>query len=82
MGIIAWVIVGALAGWLAGKFSKHGGDRGFFGNILLGVVGALVGGFIMRLFGVDGVTGFNLWSIIVSVIGALVVLKVVDVVKK
>jgi uncharacterized membrane protein YeaQ/YmgE (transglycosylase-associated protein family) len=72
MGVISWIILGLIAGWLVGLFVNKP-TSGLFQNLALGVVGAVVGGFIARaLFG-TGVTGINIWSIIVSVLGAVVV---------
>ncbi len=72
MNILLWIILGAVAGWLAGVFMKS--DNGTMGDIVLGIVGAFVGGFLMNQFGQPGVTGFNLYSLIVAVIGAVVVI--------
>jgi uncharacterized membrane protein YeaQ/YmgE (transglycosylase-associated protein family) len=82
MGLIAWIIFGALAGWVAGWLA--GGDRrGWIGNIILGIVGAVIGGFLMELFtGSNMPMGFNLTSFIVAVIGAVVVLFVVGALRK
>ncbi len=73
MGIISWIILGLIAGWIASKFVNKTGS-GMTMDIALGVVGAIVGGIIASFFGMSGVTGVNIWSIIVSVIGAVVVL--------
>ncbi len=73
MSIIAWIVLGLLAGFIASKIVRHRG-QGLVVDILLGVVGALVGGFVFRLGGGYGVTGFNAWSLLVAVIGAVVVL--------
>jgi uncharacterized membrane protein YeaQ/YmgE (transglycosylase-associated protein family) len=73
VGIIAWIVLGALAGWIGSKIFE-GQGQGFFLNIALGIVGAVVGGFIFSALGATGVTGFNLWSLIVAVVGAIVVL--------
>jgi len=75
MGIIAWIILGLIAGFIASKIVNKTGE-GFFLDIALGVIGALVGGFLFSLIGHEGVTGLNLWSLFVSVIGAIVVLLV------
>lgn len=72
MNILLWIILGALSGWLAGVFMKS--DNSTMGDIILGIVGAFVGGFLMNQFGQPGVTGFNLYSLIVAVIGAVVVI--------
>ena len=75
MSIIAWIILGLIAGWIAGKIVSGSGE-GIFIDIALGIVGALVGGFIFGALGGHGVTGFNLYSLIVAVIGAVVVLLI------
>jgi len=73
MSIIVWIVLGLIAGFIASKIVNRAGE-GFLMDIVLGIVGALVGGFIFRSLGAAGVTGFNLYSIIVAVIGAIVVL--------
>ncbi|NCN45807.1 MAG: GlsB/YeaQ/YmgE family stress response membrane protein [Candidatus Pacebacteria bacterium CG10_big_fil_rev_8_21_14_0_10_36_11] len=72
MNILLWLLLGALAGWLAGVFMKS--DHSTVEDIILGIVGSFVGGFIMNFFGQSGVTGFNLYSVIVSTIGAVCVI--------
>jgi uncharacterized membrane protein YeaQ/YmgE (transglycosylase-associated protein family) len=73
MSIIAWIILGLVAGFIASKIVNKQGE-GFFLDIVLGIVGAVVGGFIFSAFGASGVTGFNLYSLVVAVLGAIVVL--------
>ncbi len=73
MSIIAWIILGLVSGFIASKIVNRQGE-GFLVDILLGVVGAMVGGFLFNLVGRSGVTGFNLWSMFVSVTGAVLVL--------
>ncbi len=75
MSIIAWVILGLIAGFIASKIVNKSGE-GFFLDIVLGIVGAIVGGFIFSLFGAGGVTGFNLYSMVVAIIGAIIVLVI------
>lgn len=75
MGIIAWIILGLVAGFIASKIVNKTGE-GFFLDIALGVVGALVGGFLFSFIGHEGVTGLNLWSLFVAVVGAVVVLLI------
>jgi uncharacterized membrane protein YeaQ/YmgE (transglycosylase-associated protein family) len=75
MGIIAWIIVGLIAGFIASKIVNKSGE-GFFRDVILGIIGAIVGGWIFTALGVNGVTGFNLYSIFVAVIGAVIVLVV------
>ncbi len=70
MGVLLWVVFGAIAGWLASMVMKTNASQGTLGDIILGVIGAIVGGYVMNFFGYDGVTGFNLYSMVVAVIGA------------
>jgi uncharacterized membrane protein YeaQ/YmgE (transglycosylase-associated protein family) len=73
MSIIAWIVLGLIAGFIASKIVNKTGE-GVLLDIVLGIVGALVGGFLFAQFGAEGVTGFNLYSMFVAVIGAIVVL--------
>jgi uncharacterized membrane protein YeaQ/YmgE (transglycosylase-associated protein family) len=76
MGILAWIVLGLIAGWLAGQVMK-GGGYGLIGDIVLGIVGAIIGGFLTGvLLGRDMVTGFNIESIIVAFIGAVVLIGI------
>lgn len=72
MEIILWIILGAVAGWIAGLIMKS--SHGIIEDILLGIVGAFLGGFIMNQFGQSGVTGFNVYSLFVAVLGAMVLI--------
>lgn len=80
MGIIVWIIFGAIAGWLAHLITGRGG--GLITNIIVGIVGAFIGGFVMSLFGGSGVTGFNLYSFLVAILGAVVLLVVVGMIRR
>jgi uncharacterized membrane protein YeaQ/YmgE (transglycosylase-associated protein family) len=73
MSIIGWIILGLIAGFIGSKIVNKTGE-GFFLDIVLGIVGAIVGGFIFTAVGATGVTGFNLYSMFVAVVGAIVVL--------
>jgi uncharacterized membrane protein YeaQ/YmgE (transglycosylase-associated protein family) len=73
MSIIGWLILGLISGFIASKLVNRTGE-GFFLDIVLGAVGAIVGGFIFTAVGATGVTGFNLYSMFVAVVGAIVVL--------
>ena len=75
MSFLIWILLGLVAGFIGSKIVNKSGE-GFFLDIILGIVGAIVGGWLFSLFGGHGVTGFNLYSIIVAVIGAIVVLMV------
>jgi uncharacterized membrane protein YeaQ/YmgE (transglycosylase-associated protein family) len=82
MNIVLWIIFGALAGWIASMIMGANAQMGALANIVVGIVGALIGGFIMNAFGAQGVTGFNLTSLIVSVLGAVVLLFLVGLVRR
>ncbi|MGH8140372.1 MAG: GlsB/YeaQ/YmgE family stress response membrane protein [Steroidobacteraceae bacterium] len=73
MSVIAWIVLGLIAGFIASKIVNKRGD-GVFLDIILGVIGAVVGGWLFRTFGMSGVNGFNIYSLLVAVIGAVVVL--------
>ena len=75
MGILSWLILGLIAGWIGSKIVNRTGV-GFFLDIVLGIVGALVGGFLFSLVGAEGVSGLNLYSMFVAVIGSIVVLVI------
>ena len=73
MGIISWIILGVVAGFIGSKIVNKTG-QGMIMDIVLGIVGAIVGGVIFSAFGSTGVTGLNIWSLIVAIIGSIVVL--------
>ncbi len=73
MSIIAWLILGLIAGFIASKIVNKQGE-GLILDLVLGVIGAEVGGWLFRLFGMSGVTGLNVYSLLVAVIGAVVLL--------
>jgi uncharacterized membrane protein YeaQ/YmgE (transglycosylase-associated protein family) len=73
MSIFGWILLGLISGFVASKIVNRTGE-GFFLDIILGIVGAIVGGFIFTAVGASGITGFNLYSMVVAVIGAIVVL--------
>jgi uncharacterized membrane protein YeaQ/YmgE (transglycosylase-associated protein family) len=75
VSIISWIILGLIAGFIGAKIVNHEG-QGFWLDIALGVIGALVGGFLFSLFGASGVTGLNIYSMIVAIIGSIVVLLI------
>ncbi len=79
MNIILWIIFGALVGWIASIIMKSPG--GALMDIIVGIIGAVLGGWIMTFFGQPGVTGFNLWSFIVALIGAIVLIWIVRAVR-
>ena len=75
VGLLVWVVIGAIAGWLA-SLAMHS-RLGLLGDIVVGIVGALIGGFVFNLIGQPGATGFNLWSIFVAFIGSVILLALV-----
>ena len=75
MSIISWIILGLIAGFIGGKIVNAEG-QGFWLNIALGIIGAIVGGFLFDLFGATGVTGLNVYSLIVAIVGSVVVLLI------
>ncbi|MEA2782246.1 MAG: hypothetical protein QOK29_3790 [Rhodospirillaceae bacterium] len=75
MSIIGWLVLGLIAGFIASKIVNKQGE-GVIVDIVLGIVGAVVGGFLFTQFGAPGVTGFNLYSMLVAIIGAIVVLVI------
>ena len=75
MSIISWIILGLIAGFVGSKIVDRRG-QGFWLDMALGIVGALVGGFLFSLFGSSGVTGLDIWSMIVAIVGSVVVLLI------
>jgi uncharacterized membrane protein YeaQ/YmgE (transglycosylase-associated protein family) len=73
MSIIGWIVLGLISGFIASKIVNKRGE-GFVLDVVLGIVGAVVGGWLFSIFGAAGVTGFNLYSMFVAVLGAIVVL--------
>ena len=82
MGILLWIIFGALAGWIASMVMNTDSEQGPLLNIIVGVVGAMVGGYLFQTFGATGVTGFNLYSLIVAVLGSIVLLAAFKLVRQ
>ncbi|MGA7537436.1 MAG: GlsB/YeaQ/YmgE family stress response membrane protein [Steroidobacteraceae bacterium] len=75
MSILAWIVLGLIAGFVASKIINKRGE-GLLLDIILGIIGALVGGWLFQAFGAAGVTGLNLYSLLVAVVGAVVVLVI------
>lgn len=80
MGIISWIILGGIAGWLASIVMKRNDRMGCITNIVAGIAGAVIGGWVFSLFGGTGVTGLNIYSLLVAFVGAVIVLAVVNLV--
>ncbi len=74
MGIIAWIIMGALAGWIASMIAGTNREQGAIGNIIVGILGAFIGGFLARTLGIGDITGFNIGSFLIALAGAVVLL--------
>jgi len=81
MSWIAWILLGLVAGFIGSKIVNKSGE-GMIRDIILGIVGAIVGGYLFGLFGHAGVTGLNLYSLVVSVVGAIVVLVVYHAIRR
>ena len=73
MGILTWIVLGLIAGFIASKIVNHSG-QGLLLDIALGIIGALVGGYLFSLFGASGATGLNIYSMFVAVVGSVIVL--------
>ena len=73
MSLLAWIVLGLVAGFVASKIVNKTGE-GFVLDLVLGIVGAVAGGWVFNVFGMAGVTGFNLYSLVVAVVGAVLVL--------
>jgi uncharacterized membrane protein YeaQ/YmgE (transglycosylase-associated protein family) len=82
MGIILWIIFGALVGWIASIIMKTDSQQGMVLNIVVGVIGAIVGGWLMSILGESGVTGFNFYSFLVSLLGAVVLIAIVKALRR
>lgn len=76
MEILVWIIFGGLAGWIGSLIAGTDASQGLFLNIVVGIIGAFVGGMIFNFFGEAGVTGFNFYSLMVAVIGSIVFIGV------
>jgi len=81
MSFLAWIVLGLIAGFIGSKIVNKRGE-GIFLDIILGIVGALVGGWLFTTFGASGVTGVNLYSLVVAVLGAIVVLVVYHAIRR
>jgi uncharacterized membrane protein YeaQ/YmgE (transglycosylase-associated protein family) len=82
MGIIMWIIFGALAGWIASMIMKTNEEQGAVANIVIGIIGAVIGGFIFNLLGGSSVDGFNIYSLIVAIVGAVILIAILKAFRK
>ncbi len=81
MGLISWIVIGGLAGWIASMVMDTDKSMGLMANIIVGIIGGLIGGFVVSLFGGAGMTGFNVWSLLVAVLGSVILLAIVKAVR-
>ncbi len=77
MGLLLWIIFGALVGWVASMIMNTNAQQGTLLNIIVGIIGAVLGGWIVSYFGQTDITGFNLYSFVVALIGACVLIGIV-----
>ena len=82
VNIILWIILGGVAGWIASLIMKRDGQMGALANIVVGIVGAVLGGFLFNLVGLTGTTGFNFWTLLVAIFGSIVLLFLVGVIRR
>lgn len=82
MSLITWIVLGGVAGWLASMVMKTDASQGILLNIIVGIVGAVVGGMIFNALGEAGVTGFNIYSLVVATIGAAISIWIVKVLRR
>lgn len=78
MGLLTWLVFGALAGWIASMIMKRNSSMGAVANIVVGVIGAGIGGFIASMLGLGSISGFNLYSLLIAIAGACLLLLVVN----
>lgn len=76
MGFIGWIVLGGLAGWIASIIMGKNAQMGIVANIIVGVIGGVLGGFLFNLIGGSDITGFNLWSLFVAVVGSVILLGI------
>lgn len=82
MGIIYWIIFGGLVGWVASLIMKTDGQQGIVLNVVVGMVGAVIGGWLMSIIGGSGISGFDLYSFLVALVGACVLIFLVRLVRR
>ena len=82
MGIILWIIFGGLVGWVASLIMKTDAQQGIMLNIIVGIIGAVIGGWLMSFFGQGAVNGFNFYSFLVALLGAIVLIAIVKALRR
>jgi uncharacterized membrane protein YeaQ/YmgE (transglycosylase-associated protein family) len=80
MGIILWIVFGAIVGWIASSIANT--SEGLLVDIIIGIIGSVIGGWIMSYLGYGGVSGFNLYSFLVALLGAIIFLVIIKVIRK
>lgn len=80
--IIVWLILGGISGWIASKITGHDENMGIGLNLVVGIVGAFIGGWLVGIIGLGPATGLNLWSFLISIVGAVILLAIVSLFKK
>lgn len=81
MDFIYWIVLGGIAGWIASILMKKNAKMGLIANIVVGIVGSVIGGFLFRLLGSKGVTGFNIYSLLVATVGSCLLLWIINKIK-
>ncbi len=82
MSFCSWLVLGGLAGWLASIIKGTNAQMGMFANIATGIIGSMIGGWLFSFFGGRGVSGINLYSLVVATVGAVILLTIVQAVRK
>ena len=82
LSFLGWIIIGGLAGWVASKFMGTDAEQGVLANVIVGVIGAFLGGFVMNIVGGQGITGFNIWSFLVALLGAVILLWIIRLLRR
>lgn len=82
MNIVVWIIFGGLVGWIASIITRNNENQGVFQNIVIGIAGALLGGWLARLLGLGSVDGFDGISLLIAIVGAVVVIAVIKAVRR
>ena len=82
INLVLWIILGAASGWIASMIMGRDAQMGALANIIVGILGAILGGFLFNLLGLPGDTGFNFWTLLVAIVGAIALLFLVGLVRR
>ncbi|MEK7650245.1 MAG: GlsB/YeaQ/YmgE family stress response membrane protein [Patescibacteria group bacterium] len=82
MGVILWIVFGALVGWIASLIMKTNPQQGIMLNVVVGIIGAVVGGWLMNVLGERGISGFNFYSFVVAFIGAIIFIAITKILRR